>query len=177
MHSVECTHAYTSRLLWTLSERITICKWLNCRDKLEVNFYNLNLALPKRIDEELGQMSTKYVNPHFRNLFISTKVLRDIPFIRINIFYGQRILRLFFIWNITSVFLFSFSCKTYLSPYLWSRYTGAVFLKIQKNKCSGIFFVLSYLTVPKVQHASSSQEIYHNSSISLQRCSFATGIL
>lgn len=139
MHSVECTHAYTSRLLWTLSVRITICKWLNCRDKLEVNFYNLNLALPKRIDEELGQMSTKYVNPHFRNLFISTKFLRDIPFIRINIFYGQRILRLFFIWNITSVFLFSYARLTWVLIYE-VIILGLFFLRF-RNRNALVFFL------------------------------------
>lgn len=33
MHSEECTHAYTSKLLWMLSVRLIICKWLNCKDK------------------------------------------------------------------------------------------------------------------------------------------------
>lgn len=76
-----------------------ICKWLNCKDKQKVDFYNLILVLPKRIDEKLVQLSNKVMNLHFRHLFISTKFLRDTPFIRINIFYGQGILKLFFIWT------------------------------------------------------------------------------
>lgn len=68
-----------------LSVRMIICKWLNCRDKQKLDFQNLILALPKGIDEELGQMSNKDMNPYFRNLFISTKFVRDTPFIRINI--------------------------------------------------------------------------------------------
>lgn len=63
-------------------------------------------------------MSTEDVNPHFRNLFTLTKFLRETQFIRINIFYGQGMLWLFFVWNITSVFLFSFLCEAYLRSYL-----------------------------------------------------------